>query len=479
MVLFSGGLDSLAGALDELLGPRKRIVLVSHYSSTKLASRQRDLARALRQRAPDRVLHVPVKMTKRSGLTVEYSQRSRSFFFVALGAVVAKMLGTNRIRLYENGIVSLNLPIAENVVGARATRSTHPTVITGLNRLLAALLESSLAVDNPYGGLTKTEVVKRIDERGCAELMALTVSCSRVYQIETDRPHCGECTQCLGRRFAILGAGLAQHDPEDGYRVRLFVDGRPDPARRVLAVSYIELARQLGRMSAAEFLARFGLELTRAIGDMPGDREVNLRQLFELHQRHGTSVTEILADAFHRHADELAEGKLPDTCLVRLAAAPDATPDQVGQAEREELRVPREKGEAPTDTDGVFNPENMMLALDHEKQQVVIESLDVFSGDQMFPLFACLVDLRDDDMVQKRRDDNYKFMTPETLANKLGFDDAALRALIYRTRGRISEAAEKVGAPALSRNDVIEGKRSIGYRLSRAVRVVALSEIRR
>ena len=253
VVLFSGGLDLLAGAVDDLLGARKRVVLVSHHSASKLAGRQRALASALEQRARDRVLHVPVRMNKRRGLTVEYSQRSRSFFFVALGAVVARIVGTNRIRLYENGIVSVNLPIAENVIGARATRSTHPSVIACINQLLASLFDGPTTVENPYALLTKAEVVKLIEARGCADLIPQTVSCSRVYQIETDRPHCGECTQCLGRRFAVLSAGVEQHDPEQGYRVRLFVDERREGTRRALAVSYIELARELGRMSSSRF----------------------------------------------------------------------------------------------------------------------------------------------------------------------------------------------------------------------------------
>jgi 7-cyano-7-deazaguanine synthase in queuosine biosynthesis len=256
VVLFSGGLDSLAGAVEDLLGRQKRVVLVSHHSSTKLAGRQRALASALEQKARDRVLHVPVRMTKRSGKSVEYSQRSRSFFFVALGAVVARIVGTRRVRLYENGIVSVNLPLAENVIGARATRSTHPGVIAGLNQLLACLFPDAIAIENPYALLTKAEVLERIEAHGCADLIPQTVSCSRVYQIETDRPHCGECTQCLGRRFAVLSAGLEQHDPEDGYRVRLFVDERCEGTRRALAVSYIELARGLGRMSPRDFLAR-------------------------------------------------------------------------------------------------------------------------------------------------------------------------------------------------------------------------------
>ena len=383
VVLFSGGLDSLAGAVEDLLGGQKRVVLVSHHSSTKLAGRQRALASALDRKARDRVLHVPVRMTKRSGLTVEYSQRSRSFFFVALGAVVARIVGTNRIRLYENGIVSMNLPIAENVIGARATRSTHPSLIAGVNQLLAFLFDDSIAVENPYALLTKTEVVERIEAHGCADLIPRTVSCSRVYQIETERPHCGECTQCLGRRFAVLGAGLEQHDPEHGYRVRLFVDERREGIRRALAVSYIELARALGRMSASDFLARFGLELSRALADMPGRREDNLLQLFELHRRFGSQVTDALAEAFRRHARELAEGKLPDHCLVRLVAAPDDTPGQVGQAtvEGPETSQPR------IGADLLFDRESIKLALDHQNELVVIEGLKPLSGDQMFPFF--------------------------------------------------------------------------------------------
>jgi 7-cyano-7-deazaguanine synthase in queuosine biosynthesis len=479
VVLFSGGLDSLAGAVEDVLGGQKRAVLVSHHSSTKLAGRQRALASALEQKARDRVLHVPVRMTKHSGMTVEYSQRSRSFFFVALGAVVARIVGTNRIRLYENGIVSVNLPIAENVIGARATRSTHPSVIAGVNQLLASLFSNSIVVENRYALLTKTEVIERIAAHDCADLIPQTVSCSRVYQIETDRSHCGECTQCLGRRFAVLSAGLEQHDPENGYRVRLFVDERRQGTRRALAVSYIELARALGRMSAADFLARFGLELSRALADMPGRREDNLLQLFDLHQRFGSQVTDALAEAFRRHARELAEGKLPDHCLVRLVAAPDDTPGQVDQAIVEGPPSAPEISQPRVGADLLFDRESIKLALDHQNELVVIEGLQPLSGDQMFPLFGFLVDLRDTDLMQKRRDENYEFIAPDKLAEKLQCEEVSLRALIYRTRRRLCEAAEEADAPALSQNDIIESERSSGYRLNPTVRAIALTEIRR
>ena len=39
------------------------------------------------------------------------------------------MLGLNRVHFYENGIISLNLPVCAQVVGGRATRTTHPRVM--------------------------------------------------------------------------------------------------------------------------------------------------------------------------------------------------------------------------------------------------------------------------------------------------------------------------------------------------------------
>ena len=45
VMLFSGGLDSFAGALEEIVDRRNKVALVSHFSSTKLAPIQRQLLR--------------------------------------------------------------------------------------------------------------------------------------------------------------------------------------------------------------------------------------------------------------------------------------------------------------------------------------------------------------------------------------------------------------------------------------------------
>lgn len=47
IVMFSGGLDSFAGVLEEIIERKNRVALISHHSSTKIAKVQKDLQRAI------------------------------------------------------------------------------------------------------------------------------------------------------------------------------------------------------------------------------------------------------------------------------------------------------------------------------------------------------------------------------------------------------------------------------------------------
>ncbi len=130
VMLFSGGLDSFAGALDAALGQGKTVALVSHRASPMVAGKQDVLLRALRERTgAGRLLHVTLGVTSGTPKAVEFTQRSRSFLFAAIGFVVAHLFGRRQVSFYENGVVSLNLPLADHVLGSRATRTTHPRVL--------------------------------------------------------------------------------------------------------------------------------------------------------------------------------------------------------------------------------------------------------------------------------------------------------------------------------------------------------------
>ena len=227
IVLFSGGLDSLSGAIEELSSSAKRIALVSHRSSPKIFGHQRQLVAELKNRFPKRLMHVPVLVTRQEILPVrEHTQRSRSFLYAALACAVARLSGNSRIRFFENGVVSINLPISAQVVGARATRTTHPWVLDRFRELFGAVIGEPVEVENPFIWKSKADVIRSIVERGCGPLIKNTVSCTRAYDITKLHTHCGCCSQCLDRRFAILAADAAEHDPVEMYKVELLTGER-------------------------------------------------------------------------------------------------------------------------------------------------------------------------------------------------------------------------------------------------------------
>jgi hypothetical protein len=154
VVMFSGGLDSLAGAIDEVVNQKRRVLLVTHKSTTKLNKRtRRTLEEMLAKKAGDNVPHrITVRVHKAKELNHEYTQRSRSFLYVSIGATIAKMLGLKSVRFYENGVISLNLPVCAQVVGGRATRTTHPRVMKGFQDILTLVAGEPFAVENPTSG---------------------------------------------------------------------------------------------------------------------------------------------------------------------------------------------------------------------------------------------------------------------------------------------------------------------------------------
>jgi hypothetical protein len=158
VLMFSGGLDSLAGAVDTAVGGAN-LVLVSHRPVSTLDSRQKKLFSELQRRFPGRLIHIPVWINKPESFGREPTQRTRSFLYSALGTVVARSVEASGVRFYENGIVSLNLPIAEEVLRARASRTTHPVALHLLASLCAAVTERDFTVDNPHLFKTKAEVV--------------------------------------------------------------------------------------------------------------------------------------------------------------------------------------------------------------------------------------------------------------------------------------------------------------------------------
>lgn len=321
--LFSGGLDSLAGAV-EMASEGEPLVLVSHRSVAPLDKRQRDLVTAIRARFDEsRLLHIPVWVNKADRLGREYTQRTRSFLFSALGCAVAHSVDADGIRFFENGVVSLNLPVADEVLGARASRTTHPQGLHLFGEFYSLVLDRDerrpFVVDNPFIHMTKKEVVERVGRRGAADLIELSCSCAHTVHKSKSQWHCGTCSQCIDRRIAVLAAGLEAADPSRDYVVDVFTGPREDGYEQNMAVNYARHALELSHMDEATVARTFNREISSAVRYDPLRRD-SAAALIAAHQRHAASVMAVLEDKVREHAAALLNGDLPDRSMLALVA---------------------------------------------------------------------------------------------------------------------------------------------------------------
>jgi hypothetical protein len=318
VLLFSGGLDSLGGAVQEAVNNKRRVALVSHRSTPKVDRPQKDLADDLASHCPNPPLHVPVWANKEKALGIEATQRTRCFLYASLGMAVARMVGLTGLRLYENGITSFNLPISEQLVGARASRTTHPQALNGFARLFGLLLQQDFLLENPFIWNTKRDVVNLIGAAGCADLIKHTVSCIHTLDRTKLHTHCGLCSQCVGRRLATLASNFGNADPTEMYKVDLLTGSRDNGPDVTLLESLIRTAREMESMSDRQFFSKFG-EASRVINHLPGRADEVGTRILDLHRRYGAEVGRILTKGMSDHAADIREGRLPQTCAIALA----------------------------------------------------------------------------------------------------------------------------------------------------------------
>ncbi|MEP6961268.1 MAG: 7-cyano-7-deazaguanine synthase [Acidobacteriota bacterium] len=345
VLLFSGGLDSLGGAIVEAVRDQRRVALVSHRSNPKINSKQKALVAALQKRCQQKPFHMPVWVQKGEALDREYTQRTRSFLFAALGAVVARAFGLRRIRFYENGIVSLNLPISSQVVGGRATRTTHPQVLMGFASLFRMLTEGPFEVENPFLWLTKSEVVELIGDNGSADLIKHSVSCTHTREMTLLFTHCGKCSQCISRRFATLASKYGSHDPAEMYKVDLLTGDREaeNPNSNVditMLESFVRIAEDMRTKNEYQLVEMFP-EVGRVLRHVqPLSAEEVASRVARMHQTHAKEVNRVLCDALASHSAQVLHQELPRTCAIILAfpekykTAPPADDGQDVRAKR-------------------------------------------------------------------------------------------------------------------------------------------------
>lgn len=103
----------------------------SATGASAVSDAQNKVFNELKRRYPDAFDRVRVHMTFPDGLVKdvnsENSTRGRSFLFIALGALAGTGLGDSfTLRIPENGLIALNVPLDPLRLGSNSTRTTHP-----------------------------------------------------------------------------------------------------------------------------------------------------------------------------------------------------------------------------------------------------------------------------------------------------------------------------------------------------------------
>ncbi|MDT5121110.1 MAG: hypothetical protein QOC96_592 [Acidobacteriota bacterium] len=227
--LFSGGLDGFAGAVN-LIVQQRQPILVSHYISN-IKPIQHEQVQALNKTFGLNLEHLQFRVaprndeqrTKRAFATVENTQRSRSFLFLSIAAVIAFERGLGEIYICENGVLAINIPLAASRLGSRSTRSAHPHFLEPFQELIRQLFSTQITIRNPFIFKTKKEVVEVITQPDLKKQMHNTVSCwgfpRRTMGVPGTR-HCGYCLPCIHRRISFIAAGYGRWD--DKYKVDIF-----------------------------------------------------------------------------------------------------------------------------------------------------------------------------------------------------------------------------------------------------------------
>lgn len=445
VLMFSGGLDSFAGALEEAIEHSHKVALISHFSSTKIAPRQRALKQALEAHCGEGCCkHFPVRIHLAKGSNKETTYRTRSFLFAVLGTVVARSFGQDRVSFHENGVVSLNLPPAANVVGTRATRTTHPQTLSLMTDFFQTVLETPFRIDNPYFYRTKTDVVATIDRLGLADQIVETNSCADTRNRTEQYPHCGRCSQCIDRRFAIMAASLENYDPDDAYAVPLMSGPRSDVRDREIALSYVRNALNYEVFEPVDLQNTYPAVFD-AVGYLELPPDVGLSQIHGLLQRHGKAVASVMRT------------KAPSVGQ----ATRDSLPALFGQAQREPRLAPSVPETVPSNSE-----KKIEVVFFTRTHRIEIDGIILIKGAKSVALLAALADQHLEAAGQGLELFDYPCILATQLAKKLHVTEETLRRQISRIRSDLKGRFQSAGIPNAESIELIENIPWHGYRLA-------------
>ena len=321
VILFSGGLDSLAGIVECLENSSDQVCLISHRSGQpRTAKTQDQLVKALRERYPNRIEHYRFDCSLRGNRAKEETQRSRAFLFTSIAYALARVLSQRELFVYENGITSINFSTRQDQMNARASRTTHPKTIDLLENLFSEINQSKIEITTPFLWKTKTDIFHILNKVGRKDLITSTVSCSHTFQHLDQATHCGGCSQCIDRKFAAYGSELDDVDEGGIYALDFIKDTIEKDEVRTTLIDYFRQAKNFAEWDFETFSRKMFNQLLNLVDYVPGlNEEEKVNKIWHLCQRHGRQIEAASRRMRSRHDNNLYR-QLPENSFLQMIA---------------------------------------------------------------------------------------------------------------------------------------------------------------
>lgn len=367
VILFSGGLDSLAGIIECLENSSDQLCLISHRSSPgRMTKTRNQLIRELHRRYPDRLKCYEFGCSLRNSHGIrakEETQRTRIFLYATIAYALAHALSQREIFIYENGVTSINFPTQQNLMNARASRTTHPKTIVLLQNFFNSFSEGSqseIKITTPFLWKTKTDIFHILGGSRQEDLISSTVSCSQTFQHQDERTHCGGCSQCIDRRFAAYSAGLEHWDGSSIYALDFIKDDIEKDEVRTTLLDYFRQAKNFAEWDFAKFSRKMSNQLVDLADYVPGSsEEERVSKIWYSSQNHGGQV-EAASRRMREIYDDNMYRQLPENSFLQMIA------------ERRHLRdpIPEQKRGQTMSLRSQLNGIEVFYAYSHEDEEL-------------------------------------------------------------------------------------------------------------
>ncbi|MCY3550974.1 MAG: TIR domain-containing protein [Candidatus Poribacteria bacterium] len=337
IILFSGGLDSLAGIVSELESSSDQLYLVSHRSGQPATAKTQDqLVDALEQYYPNRIKYYKFNCSLHGIGRKEETQRTRAFLYTSIAYALAYAFSQREIFVYENGVTSINFPTQQNQMNARASRTTHPKTIAFLENLFHLFAETDqprVKIVTPFLWKTKTDIFHILSKVGRRDLISSTVSCSHTSHNRGKVTHCGGCSQCIDRRFAAYGSELDDVDDVGIYTSDFIRSGIENDEVKTMLLDYVYQAKEFASLNLDGFYLQMFSELADFIDYIPGANEQEkVENIWELCCRHGKQVGAAIRRIQAIHDDPFL--LLPEGSFLQMIAEREYLPEPIQEQQR-------------------------------------------------------------------------------------------------------------------------------------------------